>query len=97
MLYTVEVRRIGADLAASMVEMRTWLDHHGINPLFSNIRLAVLAPPSGFGSIKKAMRWLSRPPSAAGSIMASTPMGPTFGICHRLEQDRFCPTGVSRG
>lgn len=31
MLYTVEVRRIGADLAASMVEMRTWLDQRGIN------------------------------------------------------------------
>jgi hypothetical protein len=32
MLYTVEVRRTGADLASSMVEMRAWLDHHGINP-----------------------------------------------------------------
>ena len=32
MLYTVEVRRIGADLAASMVAMRSWLDHHRINP-----------------------------------------------------------------
>jgi hypothetical protein len=32
MLYTVEVRRIGADLAASMAEMRTWFDHHQISP-----------------------------------------------------------------
>jgi hypothetical protein len=32
MLYTVEVRRIGVDLAASMAEMRTWLDYHRVNP-----------------------------------------------------------------
>ena len=32
MLYTVEVRHIGAELAAATVEMRTWLDYHGIKP-----------------------------------------------------------------
>jgi len=32
MPYTVEVRRIGADLAASMAEMHTWLDDNRINP-----------------------------------------------------------------
>lgn len=32
MLYIVEVRRIGTGLAVSMAEMRTWLDHHGIDP-----------------------------------------------------------------
>jgi hypothetical protein len=32
MPYTVEVRRIGADLAASMAEMRMWLDYNRITP-----------------------------------------------------------------
>ena len=32
MLYIVEVRRIGADLAAYMAEMRNWLYHHGVSP-----------------------------------------------------------------
>jgi hypothetical protein len=32
MPYTVEVRRIGADLGATMAEMRNWLDGDGINP-----------------------------------------------------------------
>ena len=32
MPYTVELRRIGADLAASMAEMHTWLDDNRINP-----------------------------------------------------------------
>jgi hypothetical protein len=32
MPYTVEVRRIGADLAASMAEMRLWFDDNWINP-----------------------------------------------------------------
>jgi hypothetical protein len=31
MLYIAEVRRIGTDFATLMVEMRTWLDHNGIN------------------------------------------------------------------
>ena len=32
MTYTVEVRRIGAELADLMSDMRTWLDHHSIEP-----------------------------------------------------------------
>lgn len=32
MTYTVEVRRIGADLAQLMSDMRTWLDHNSIEP-----------------------------------------------------------------
>jgi hypothetical protein len=32
MPYTVEVRRIGTDLAASMAEMRMWLDDNRITP-----------------------------------------------------------------
>jgi hypothetical protein len=32
MPYTVEVRRIGADLAASMAEMRMWLDDNRMTP-----------------------------------------------------------------
>jgi hypothetical protein len=32
MLYIVEVRRIGISLAVSMAEMRTWFDHHRIDP-----------------------------------------------------------------
>jgi hypothetical protein len=32
MLYTVELRRIETTLAASMAEMRTWFDHHRIDP-----------------------------------------------------------------
>jgi len=32
MLYTVEVRLIGADLVTSMAQMRTWLDHLRFEP-----------------------------------------------------------------
>lgn len=32
MLYTVEVRMIGGDLPTFMSEMRTWLDHHRLEP-----------------------------------------------------------------
>jgi hypothetical protein len=32
MPYTVEVRHIGADLAASMAEMRMWLDDNRMTP-----------------------------------------------------------------
>lgn len=30
MVYTVEVRRMGHDLAGVIAEMRAWLDYHGI-------------------------------------------------------------------
>lgn len=32
MLYTVEVRLIGSEIAASMTQMRTWLDHNRFEP-----------------------------------------------------------------
>jgi hypothetical protein len=37
MIYTVEVRHIGSDtLAELMAAMRTWLDHHRIQPKLFN-------------------------------------------------------------
>ena len=31
-MYLVEIRREGANLGAAMTQMRTWLDHHRIEP-----------------------------------------------------------------
>lgn len=34
MLYTVDVRHVGSELAEPMAEMRRWLDHRRIQPAF---------------------------------------------------------------
>jgi hypothetical protein len=31
-MHIIDVRRRGAELSATMAQMRTWLDHHGIEP-----------------------------------------------------------------
>ena len=46
MLYTVEVRRIGADLLPLMSQMRTWLDHNHFEP--DAFRYSVGSPATTF-------------------------------------------------